>query len=81
MPIYEYYCSKCQQEFELMRPISKVDEPAFCPSCGTEGQRLVSACASKVDFYIRPVAKPVFRKHQPGDNKEGVSPKAKSGAD
>lgn len=63
MPIYEYYCAKCKQEFELMRPISKMGEPANCPKCGVEGERLVSAVASKVDFYVRPPAKPPFRKH------------------
>jgi putative FmdB family regulatory protein len=65
MPVYEYYCPKCCQEFELMRQINEVDKPAFCPDCGTEGRKLVSACASKVDFYIRPPAKPPFRKAEP----------------
>jgi putative FmdB family regulatory protein len=61
VPVYEYYCEKCQKEFELMRPLSQVNEPAFCPDCGGEGKKLVSACASKVDFYIKPPAKPPFR--------------------
>lgn len=63
MPIYEYYCTICQREFEAMRPMSQADEPAACPSCGAKAQKLVSACASKVDFYIRPPAKPAFRQH------------------
>ncbi|MCX5999502.1 MAG: zinc ribbon domain-containing protein [Chloroflexi bacterium] len=65
MPVYEYYCSKCQKEFELMRRMSQFDQPALCPTCGAEGSRLVSACAAKVDFYVRPAAKPPFRQHVP----------------
>jgi putative FmdB family regulatory protein len=61
MPIYEYYCPQCQTEFELMRPVSQVGKLAPCPSCGREGRKLVSACASKVGFYIRPPAKTAFR--------------------
>jgi putative FmdB family regulatory protein len=64
MPIYEYYCSKCQREFEIMRPISAANKPAPCPTCGAKGEKLVSACGSKVDFYIRPSAKPPFREHK-----------------
>lgn len=61
MPIYEYYCSKCKKEFELRRPISEADAPAFCPRCGSEGQKLISGFASKLEFYIRPTLK-VYRK-------------------
>lgn len=66
MAIYEYYCSDCGNEFELMRPISKAEDPAPCPSCGVAGQKLMSASASKVDYYIRTPSKPAFRQHPPG---------------
>ena len=65
MAIYEYYCSECPKEFELMRPISKADDPAPCPTCSAEGQKLMSAAASKVDYYIRTPSKPAFRQHPP----------------
>ena len=71
MPVYEYYCLKCQKEFELRRPVSQVSEPAFCPSCGAEGKKLVSASASKVGYYLRPLARPPFRQHnQPGSTED-----------
>jgi putative FmdB family regulatory protein len=70
MPIYEYYCAKCQREFEIMRPMSQANEAACCPLCGGQAQKLVSACASKVDFYIRPPAKPAFRQHTSGSEKK-----------
>ncbi len=34
MPIFEYGCSACGLEFELL--ILKSSEPARCPSCGSE---------------------------------------------
>lgn len=62
MPIYEYRCSKCGTDFELMRRMSEINEPALCPQCGAEAERLVSNFASKVGFYVRAPAKPAFRK-------------------
>jgi len=49
MPIYEYACPKCGQEFELLRPISDSDKTASCPQCKTKAERKLSrfACFSK----------------------------------
>jgi putative FmdB family regulatory protein len=33
MPYYEYRCSDCTSQFELMRSISQRDETAECPQC------------------------------------------------
>jgi putative FmdB family regulatory protein len=34
MAVYEYLCSKCRNEFELMRPISEAEKPAkLLPGC------------------------------------------------
>lgn len=62
MPTYEYWCPKCQKEFELRRPIADFDKPASCPRCGAEGERLMSAFASKVDYTLHVPAKAAFRK-------------------
>ena len=71
MPIYEYYCGKCRKEFELMLPISKVDKAALCPVCGAAGAKLVSACASKIGFYVRAPESQPFRGHlSPRDSKK-----------
>jgi putative FmdB family regulatory protein len=37
MPIYEYVCEECHEEFDLLRPMKEADAPAACRSCG--GQR------------------------------------------
>ncbi|HXF52042.1 MAG TPA: zinc ribbon domain-containing protein, partial [Dehalococcoidia bacterium] len=46
MPIYEYYCRRCDTKFEQLRPMSRSDEPATCPA-GHEGAgRVLSLFAS-----------------------------------
>lgn len=42
MPIYEYQCEKCSLRFELKKRFSD-DGSAFCPQCGSEARRLISA--------------------------------------
>jgi len=61
MPIYEYRCPQCGQDFELMRPFSQADEPAPCPSCGSSGEKLISVFASTLGFSIQVPAKPPLR--------------------
>ena len=47
MPIFEYKCRGCGNEFELL--VRKSDTPA-CPSCkGTELERLLSLPALKTE--------------------------------
>ena len=67
MPVYEYRCLRCDTDFELMRRISEMNEPALCPQCGSKAERLVSVFASKVGFYVRAPAKPAFRERA-GEN-------------
>jgi len=38
------------------------DKPAFCPDCGTKGEKLISTFASKVGYTLQVPAKPPFRK-------------------
>lgn len=46
MPIYEYCCLDCRDEFELLRSFIQVDEAALCPICNGEARRVISAFAS-----------------------------------
>jgi putative FmdB family regulatory protein len=34
MPIYEYKCKTCGEQFEQYRPLSGSDETVKCPRCG-----------------------------------------------
>ncbi|MCK4580756.1 MAG: zinc ribbon domain-containing protein [Dehalococcoidia bacterium] len=60
MPTYEYWCPKCNKEFEVKKPMSDLDKPASCPNCGTKGEKLVSTFASKIGYNLQ-VPKPPFR--------------------
>ena len=46
MPIYEYRCSSCNGQFELLRPMSRADEDASCPTCHNGSHKLLSTFAS-----------------------------------
>jgi putative FmdB family regulatory protein len=42
MPLYEYYCPVCDQKFELLRPMSRSNEAATCPSGHEGAERVIS---------------------------------------
>jgi putative FmdB family regulatory protein len=46
MPLYEYYCRTCSAKFELLRPMSRSDEPATCPQGHPSGARTLSVFAT-----------------------------------
>jgi putative FmdB family regulatory protein len=45
MPLYEYYCPPCGSQFEVLRPVSQMDNPAVCPSGHTTNNRVLSIFA------------------------------------
>lgn len=61
MPIYEYRCTGCGNDFEMTRSISQAGEPATCPACGKDAHKLISAFASKVDYTVKVPTKEPFR--------------------
>ena len=38
MPLYQYRCTKCRHEFELLTTIDKRNETR-CPKCGEKAER------------------------------------------
>ena len=47
MPLYEYQCMNCGEEFEQVVRFSEADIPPNCPKCGTqETKKQISATAS-----------------------------------
>ena len=62
MPIYQYYCNKCEKEFELKRLMAEIDKPAPCPKCKKDGTRLVTAFSSMVGLHLKTPSKTIFRK-------------------
>lgn len=51
MPIYEYVCEACGQEFEKMMRFSEADLSPLCPSCGSnETHKQISRLASSFGY-------------------------------
>jgi putative FmdB family regulatory protein len=46
MPMYEYRCLQCGQQFERLRRMADADRDIICPKCqATSVERLISAFA------------------------------------
>jgi putative FmdB family regulatory protein len=41
MPLYEYYCDKCDRVFESLQSIARSDQPVACPDCGRKSDRIM----------------------------------------
>ena len=62
MPIYEYYCTGCGIDFEVMRSVSQSDEPANCEKCGNPAERQLSNFAFKSNTFTAPKFKASLEK-------------------
>ncbi|MEX2237496.1 MAG: zinc ribbon domain-containing protein [Dehalococcoidia bacterium] len=45
MPLYEYYCGKCETKFEMLRSMDRADETTSCPAGHPQATRLLSLVA------------------------------------
>ena len=63
MAIYEYFCPKCRQGFELMRPMKEAELVAECPKCHSRADKLPSVFASTAGYGINVPSKEAYRKH------------------
>ena len=39
MPLYEYFCDRCQQEVSVTQSMSEHAKGAVCPRCGSQDLR------------------------------------------
>ncbi len=46
MPLYEYVCNDCETRFEVLRPVSRMDDQADCPLGHLSARRVLSAFAT-----------------------------------
>jgi putative FmdB family regulatory protein len=46
MPVYEYECPAGDGKFELIRPMSRAEEAAPCPTCDAPSPRAISRFAA-----------------------------------
>lgn len=44
MAIYDYFCDKCESEYEVIKSIKDYDGKDPCPKCGVVGSRLFDRC-------------------------------------
>ena len=61
MPIYEYYCTSCKQEFESLRPASQSQDSAPCKTCGEPAKRQLSTFSFKSNTFTAPKLKPATK--------------------
>jgi putative FmdB family regulatory protein len=55
MPVYEYRCEQCTQQFEATQSVHARPEDTVCPQCnGVGATRILSAFASKVKGTHKP---------------------------
>jgi putative FmdB family regulatory protein len=48
MPLYEYHCNECGEEFEKMVRFSEANQSPACPACQSEDTRKkISAIAAR----------------------------------
>ncbi len=43
MPIHEFYCSQCEEKFELIRSLGESSDEACCPRCNLRAERRFSS--------------------------------------
>ena len=66
MPLYEYVCETCQQEFTVLQSASTNKEETVCELCGSGNVRYkFSAFASKVVGGTPKSSKPVTENDYP----------------
>lgn len=46
-PIYDYFCAKCDKDYEVIKSIKEYDAKDPCPACGKIGRRHIT----KVIFF------------------------------
>ena len=74
MPIYEYRCASCGNEFELIRPVSRANDPVNCKICGKPATRQISNFSFKSDTFTSPKLR-----NRPGDTFRGNQPASETG--
>lgn len=83
MPTYDYQCSKCGAEFQVVQKIT-AKPGAKCPTCGGKAERMLSGGAGLVfkgsGFYLTDYGRNAHRKSAPESKSEASSgePKAES---
>ncbi len=79
MPRYDYRCTECSDEFELVQKFSEAGQ-GECPSCGGAGQRVFHAVPviyKGSGFYTTDYGRPK-RPNESSESKESATESASS---
>lgn len=60
MPVYEFYCKKCNAIDEVVRPMKEASLPYDCPECGSVTARRYTAPNVQTEGEQIPVMNPAF---------------------
>ena len=61
MPIYEYHCKACGQDFEAMRPRAQMDLALKCPNCNSKTPKRKLSIIAPLRVAVAPVGDPDFK--------------------
>jgi putative FmdB family regulatory protein len=50
MPVYEYLCRHCEGIFEALRSMREASDPAPCPECDRDGERIMPTSFAAFTF-------------------------------
>ena len=78
MPVYEYYCARCNCEFELRLLLSEFNRPQLCPKCHSSARRLISSFSTKNAGNIEIAEKPFRKKAAKGPEPPPIKKKLRS---
>ena len=81
MPIYEYYCTSCKQEFESLRPASQSQDSAPCKTCGEPAKRQLSTFSFKSNTFTAPKLKPATKPMRSYDQETTAETPAETAAE
>lgn len=60
MPIYEFFCKKCNAIDEIVRPMSESSDPYDCPECGQRTVKKMSTPNIQTEGEQIPYLHPAF---------------------
>ena len=49
MPLYDFFCDKCNKLIEAIVPLKDHDKPLNCPHCGSKLERIIMP----VNFWVK----------------------------
>jgi putative FmdB family regulatory protein len=61
MPLYEYHCSTCEQDFDQLVRFSEADKLPVCPRCGAEETHKKISAGAMIGSTSSGTSNPVSR--------------------